>query len=220
MSFWQLYSWDRVKNRIRGLPGRLGFEKGGELKFFGLRLDLESGSVYDEILERFLTDRESVSLYYVLSLYSETKDEVEEAGEFISLSRQLCPFVHCPNLKRNMEAVEKLFGGDPQLLYRAARPFNYTTVEIGDAGIKVYALPRVPVVLVIWAGEEGIPPSSEILFDKTAPNYLGSETSAVCEAAMGIARALTARLILTVAKMLKLDIARVSWGGYRYSCAD
>ncbi len=220
VSFWEQWSWEKVKDRIRSLSGRLGFEKGNELKFFGLRLNLVDGSIYDEVLERFLTDRESISLYYILSLYSETKSEVEEVGELISLSRQLCPFIHCPNLRRNMEAIERLFGTDPQLLYRAAKPFNYQPIEIGDAAIKIYALPRVPIVLVVWAGEEGIPPSSEVLFDKTAPNYLGTDVADICEAAMGIARALTARIILSLAKMLNLDIDKISFGGYRYTCAD
>lgn len=220
MGFWQQWSWERARDKIRSLPGRLGFEKDNELRFFGLRLNLVDGSVYDEILERFLTDRECISLYYILSLYSETRNEIEEVGELVSLSRQLCPFIHCPNLRKNMEAVESLFGSDPQLLYRAAKPFNYQPIEIGDAAVKIYALPKVPVVLVVWAGEEGIPPSAEILFDKTAPNYLGSEISDVCEAAMGIARGLTARLILSLAKMLSLDIDRISFGGYRYTCAD
>ncbi|MCS7110936.1 MAG: DUF3786 domain-containing protein [Ignisphaera sp.] len=220
MDFWERWSWERARERIRGLSGRLGFERGDELRFFNLRLDLTNGSIYDEVLERFLTDRERVGLYYILSLYSETKSEVKESGELISLSRQLCPFIHCSNLRRNIEAVERLFGTDPTLLYKAAKPLDYQPIEIGDAAIKVYALPRVPIVLVVWAGEEGIPPSSEILFDKTAFSYLGSEISDVCEAAMGIARALTARLILSLARMLNIDITGINFGGYGYTCAD
>jgi hypothetical protein len=91
---------------------------------------------------------------------------------------------------------------------------------LGDAAIKVYALPRVPIVLAVWAGEEGLPPSSEILFDKSAPRYLSEETSAVCEASLGLARALTARLILKLAKDMKIDVSAIEFGGSGYVCAD
>jgi len=220
MAILMRWSWDKVKDKIRTLPGRLGFEKSNTLYFFGLRLDIESGMIYDELLERYLDEREAASLYYVLSVYADTKQDIGESNELVSLSRQLCPFIHCPNLRRNIEGIEKLFGEDPKMLYRVAKPFNYKTIDLGDAAIKIYALPRVPIILVIWGGEEGIPPSSEILFDKTAFNYLGSDISTVCEAAMGLARALTARLIISTAKELGIDIRGIPFSGYRYTCAD
>jgi len=225
MSFWDLYSWERVKSKIMSLPGRLGFENTGELKFFGLTLDIKTGAIYDSVLERYLTQKEATGVYFILSLYAETKTDLGETGEFASLSRQLCPFIHCPNLKMNISIIEKIFGKYPELLYEVAKPFNYKLVDIGDIAIKVYALPRVPIVLVIWTGDEELPPSSEILFDKSAPHYLSGETSTVCEASLGLARALTSRLILRLAKDMKMDISTIevkygNFGGYGYICAD
>jgi hypothetical protein len=219
-TFWERYTWSRVKDKIKSLPGRLGFEKSDKLRFFGLTLDLETGTVYDNVLGRYLTSKEASGIYFILSLYADTKSDVGESGELASLSRQLCPFVHCPNLKRNIAGVEKLFGENPQLLYKVAEPFGYTRVEFGDVAVKIYALPRVPIVLAIWAGEEGMPPSSEILFDKNAHYYLGENVSDVCEAAMGLARALTGRFILKLAKDLGMDISSVEFGGAGYVCAD
>lgn len=62
----EVWSWDRVKQAISTLPGRLGFEKDRELRFFRLRVDIESGEVYDEILARFLSEREIWSLLHSL----------------------------------------------------------------------------------------------------------------------------------------------------------
>ncbi len=222
MSFWDLYSWDKVRDKIRSLPGRLGFELEEKLSFFGLTLDLKTGAIYDNVLERYLREREAIGIYFILSLYAETKVDVGESGELISLSRHVCPFIHCPSLRKNITIVEKVFGENPQLLYTAAEPFNYKPVDIGDAAVKIYTLPRIPIVLVVWAGEEGLPPSSEILFDKTVPHYLSEEVSAVCEAALGLARALTARLVLKLAKDVGIDesLIKVEFGGYGYVCAD
>jgi hypothetical protein len=80
------WSWDKVKDRIRTLPGRLGFEKSNTLYFFGLRLDIESGMIYDELLERYLDEREAASLYYVLTVYADTKQDI---GESMNLFRYL-----------------------------------------------------------------------------------------------------------------------------------
>jgi len=225
LSFWDLYSWERVRDKIKTLPGRLGFEKRDKLSFFGLTLDLETGAIYDNVLERYLTRKEASGVYFILSLYAETREDIGESGEIVLLSRHLCPFIHCPNLRANIAVIEKIFGRDPQLLYRVAESFNYKPVDLGDAGIKVYALPRVPLILAVWAGEEELPPSSEILFDKSASHYLTGEPSAVCEAALGLARALTARLILKLAKDLKLDVSKIEityggFGGYGYVCAE
>uniref|UniRef100_A0A7C4BAG6 DUF3786 domain-containing protein n=1 Tax=Thermofilum pendens TaxID=2269 RepID=A0A7C4BAG6_THEPE len=219
MSFWELYSWERVRDKIRSLPGRLGFEKGDKLSFFGLTLDLETGYIYDNVLEEYLSQKDRIGMYFILSLYAETKIDVGESGEFISL-RQICPFVHCPNLKKNIAALEMIFGENPKLLYTVAKPFDFKPADLGDAAIKVYALPRIPITLVVWAGEEGLPPSSEILFDKSAPHYLSGETSAVCEAALGLARALTGRLILKFAKNLEMNASAIEFGGCGYTCAE
>jgi hypothetical protein len=50
------------------------------------------------------------------------------------------------------------------MLYEVAKPFNYVRVDIEDPAIKVYALPRVPIILVLWSGEEGIPPKADTLY--------------------------------------------------------
>jgi hypothetical protein len=220
-SFWDRYSWSKVMNKIRTLPGRLGFEKSNALKFFGLTLDLETGSIYDNVLERYLTYKEAAGILFTLSLYAETDVDIGESGELVPLDKGVCPFVHCPNLKRNIAAIEKLFSREPQLLYRVAEPFGYSRIDMGDAAIKIYALPRVPIVLAIWSGEEGLPASSQIMFDKNTPHYLGKNVTDVCEAALGLSRALTGRLILKLARdVLKIDVSSIEFGGAGYMCSD
>lgn len=45
----------------------------------------------------------------------------------------------------------------------------------GDAGFRFMALPRLPVGCVIYLGDEEVPGSAVILFDKSAPHYLATE---------------------------------------------
>jgi len=212
----EVWSWDRVKDVVRSLSGRLGFEKGNELRFFRLRVDLNNGEVYDEILDRYLTERERYGLYYVLYNYAQTKEDVGEVGELIQLS-QICPAIHCPMAKTNMEAFEKLvetvFASQLSLLYKAAEPFKYEKIDLGDAAVKVYTLPRVPIVVAIWLGEEGIPPSISILFDKSITNYLE------CEAAQIMSGVLLARLIISLAKTANINTSHIKHA-YRYQCTE
>ncbi|MEM1844643.1 MAG: DUF3786 domain-containing protein, partial [Ignisphaera sp.] len=189
----EVWSWDRVKQAISTLPGRLGFEKDRELRFFRLRVDIESGEVYDEILARFLSERERYGLYFILYRYSQTDKEIEEMGEYVTLS-QICPALHCPMVKQNMNAFEKVFGYKQGLLYKAAEAFDYEKIDIGDEAVKIYILPKVPIVISVWLGEEEIPPSVSILYDKSVTHYLD------CEASSIMAGVTLTRLIISLAK--------------------
>lgn len=212
-AWWKtIWNWDKVKDAINTLPGRLGFSKDRELRFFKLKLDLGTGEVYDEILGRFLTEREKYGLYYVLYLYSRAEKEINEVGELITLS-QLCPVIHCPMFKENINAFEITFGYNPQYLYQAAELFGFEKIDIADVAVKIYVLPLVPIVVGIWLGEEGLPPSSVILFDKSVSNYLD------CEASSILAGVLLARLIIALGKKLDITLKGIKYS-YRYQCSE
>ncbi len=42
----------------------------------------------------------------------------------------------------------------------------------GDAAIQFFPLPRIPVILILWRGDEEFPPGADLLFDKTAETQL------------------------------------------------
>jgi len=45
----------------------------------------------------------------------------------------------------------------------------------GDAAFRFEALPRLPLACIFHRGEDAIPPSLNVLFDKSAPHYLSTE---------------------------------------------
>ena len=51
--------------------------------------------------------------------------------------------------------------------------------EIGDFACLFQALPRLPVLLVGWQGDEDFPASYQLLFDVTAANYLPTDVCAI-----------------------------------------
>jgi hypothetical protein len=87
------------------------------------------------------------------------------------------------------------FGDKPDLYRASAEKLAGTPVAAGDAGMVFTVLPRVPVQLILWQGDEELPPESTILFDATICDYLPAEDIAVLSGMlvyrlMGIARAL------------------------------
>jgi len=66
------------------------------------------------------------------------------------------------------EKLERAFGNDPEGLIRASQQFDAKQCEFGDASIRLNMLPRVPLTLVIWRGDEEFDARASILFDQTA----------------------------------------------------
>ncbi len=68
--------------------------------------------------------------------------------------------------------LEEAFGNSPQRLYEASEQFDAQRCEFGDASIELYALPRIPLQIVIWRSDEEFDARASILFDQTAGTHL------------------------------------------------
>jgi hypothetical protein len=63
-------------------------------------------------------------------------------------------------------------GNDLERLDRAARQLGGQPLDIGDVGYTFDGLPRVPLALVYWQGDEEFPPQAQVLFDAATGHYL------------------------------------------------
>jgi hypothetical protein len=70
------------------------------------------------------------------------------------------------------EKLEKAFGTHPQALLDMSEQFNAQKCEFGDASISLYILPRLPLTIVIWRGDEEFEARASILFDQTAASQM------------------------------------------------
>ncbi|MHC4476245.1 MAG: DUF3786 domain-containing protein [Planctomycetota bacterium] len=86
------------------------------------------------------------------------------------------------------EKLEAAFGESPERLYEPAEPFGAERCEFGDASIQLYVLPRVPLTVVLWRGDEEFDPRASILFDETAASQMPLD--ALWTAANVVAKAL------------------------------
>ncbi len=68
------------------------------------------------------------------------------------------------------------FGEAPRAMIELAKElFGGVEADKGDASVVVEALPHVPLMLVIWKGDEEFSPDGTILFDSTIKDLLSAE---------------------------------------------
>ena len=70
------------------------------------------------------------------------------------------------------EKLTKAFGDDPKRLLNSAEPLNASVCDFGDVSLRVQVLPRIPLTVVIWGGDEEFESRSSILFDETAASQM------------------------------------------------
>jgi hypothetical protein len=173
-----LWTWVRCKSKISGLRGKLGFADSSFLRFLGLSLSLEDGSMFDELRNQQFTAIAPV-LYCILSGYVDAKP-ISEAFNLVSF-RQL-PGGHAyynAFLRRAVNSVQKVFGSKPERLVEAAKLLGGSKADYGDCSVKIYSLPLVPITVVLWTENGEFESSANILFDSSVSNYLSTEQVAM-----------------------------------------
>jgi len=68
--------------------------------------------------------------------------------------------------------VERRFGHDQEGFLAAGSRLGGEKVEAGDASVQLQALPRIPVQLVLWLGDEEFPSKITILLDRLVDQHL------------------------------------------------
>jgi len=80
-----------------------------------------------------------------------------------------------PFTNRCIRPLIGLFGANLEEFSQAAESLGGIKQKFGHVSFCFSAFPRIPVTLVLWAGDEEFPPNANILFDETAPDYLPTE---------------------------------------------
>ncbi len=70
--------------------------------------------------------------------------------------------------------VANQFGCSPEEFARAARQLGGTLIKMGDLGFSVPALPKLPLAVTLWEGDEEFRAQANILFDSVASTHLST----------------------------------------------
>lgn len=78
------------------------------------------------------------------------------------------------------------FAGDLEGLRQAGLELGGRLVEQGDLGMVLQTFPRLPLLFILWRGDEEFEPSARILFDASATSYLNAfELRMLCGEVVG-----------------------------------
>lgn len=88
-------------------------------------------------------------------------------------------FYYSAFVKRAKEPLVKTFGHQPARLAELGQQRGGVLRPEGDVCVCFQALPKIPVCLILWAGDDEFPPEGNLLFDGSIPGYLTAEDIAV-----------------------------------------
>jgi len=100
------------------------------------------------------------------------------------LTRELIAYQDIPSARFYLDAFNRrvkyplinAFGDEPdQLSLLAKELFGANISSIGDISVQIQALPRIPITLVIWRGDEEVSSDGTILFDTSIKDILSAE---------------------------------------------
>ena len=77
--------------------------------------------------------------------------------------------------QRVVSPLADRFGEQPDLLPEVAARFGGSKTDLGDVSVTIDGFPHVPVTLVLWHGDDEVPPSANVLFDANITDYLPTE---------------------------------------------
>ena len=80
---------------------------------------------------------------------------------------------------RVMGPVLRTFGSNPDALLAAGAALGGERLALGDAAVRLPALPRVPIAYILWAGDADFAPSASVVFDASVEGYLDAEAVTV-----------------------------------------
>jgi hypothetical protein len=81
--------------------------------------------------------------------------------------------------KRTEVPLAGMFAREPARLAEVAGKLGGTKGNHGDASAVIAPLPRVVMTLIVWTGDDEMPPNAKVLFDDTVEGYLTTEDIAV-----------------------------------------
>jgi hypothetical protein len=116
----------------------------------------------------------------VLAYYFHTSDGAQLTGEWVS-------FADLPDGRMYNQAfqgytgneVVKVFGLDVEAFKSACEKSGGVATPLGDAAYIFYALPRLPMAVNYWCGDEDFPSTCKILFDRATSHYLPTDVCAI-----------------------------------------
>ena len=74
-----------------------------------------------------------------------------------------------------LDKISEHFSNNPGEFLSSGRKFGGTQLNYGDISLEFFPFPRVPIVLIVWLGDEEFPPRSSLLLDSSCLLHLPTD---------------------------------------------
>ncbi len=109
----------------------------------------------------------------------------EPSGEMVTFREFVGGAVYFPAYeRRTLDLLVSRFGADIDSLRRAGERIGGTPLGKATAGFRTRFFPKLDVDVLMWAGDEEVPTSANILFDSCAGRMLSTEDVTVVAGAL------------------------------------
>ena len=116
-----------------------------------------------------------LALHYLLGC-----DRSRPTGNLISFAQAPGGEVYFSAFKRrSIDRLAEMFGDHPEKLVKAGLPLGGEPLQMATAAIKLPVYPMLPIVVLIWQGDDEVEPAANLLFDESAVRILATEDLAV-----------------------------------------
>lgn len=175
-----------VKHTFTDLAGSSGFERvkaGGRTDSFRIpflnRVYLVSFPEFDFTDEADADKEVPIQEQVIILHYLTGVSRAQLSGNRIAY-REIpgASFYYSAFVKRAIDPLKKVFGADIDKFKKAAGYLNGTATEPGDAGFEFAILPKAPLQLILWEGDDEFPAEANILFDELCGKILSPEDAA------------------------------------------
>ncbi len=72
----------------------------------------------------------------------------------------------------SVDLIEKKYGDNPDDFIEAGKLLGGTPVRFGDRSIAIDVFPRIPIIYILWIGDEEFSPRAGVLFDASIESHL------------------------------------------------
>jgi hypothetical protein len=116
----------------------------------------------------------------LLIYYLKTSKGAPPAGEWVSLAGLPGGMMYAQAFQGySGNRLVRSFGDQIELFRQACQSAGGAPAALADAAFSFTALPRVPLLVTFWQGEDEFPSASKVLFDATATHHLPIDVCAI-----------------------------------------
>ena len=74
-----------------------------------------------------------------------------------------------------LDKLAQKYGNNIEGFFQRSTAFGSEQLNYGDASVRLFPFPRIPVILIMWCNNEEFPSRSDLLFDTTCSRHLPTD---------------------------------------------